>query len=125
MLPAWLVDESTGGFAVLVSSVGMAIMNQRIELRTDGMCFDVRVMHVTEVTPRISVSGKGPWFRLGLRCLNEIDLAEPSDCSVPTKKAKSLRATAGNWGTNRVVLAVAVVTVILSVGVAVACRMMR
>lgn len=95
--PAWLLDESAGGFAVLVSSVDAEILNQRIGLHIDGMYFDVRVAHVAEVVPRISVSGNGPWFRLGLSCINEIESVESAEGPASATSVNALLAAAGNW----------------------------
>lgn len=114
VLPAWLVDESTGGFAVLVSNVGTGLINQKIELHTDGIFFDVRVAHVTEVIPRISVSGKGPWFRLGLRRLNEIEPVESAEHASLLKIAKRSFTVVRRWFTNHAFLTVATAT--LSIG---------
>lgn len=123
ILPAWLLDESAGGFAVLVSSVGAEILNQRIELRVDGMYFDVRVAHVAEVVPKTSVSGKGPWFRLGLCCMNEIESAESPEGSTSATSVNALLAAATHWVAAH--LRLSVVTVALPAGTAVGYWLMR
>jgi hypothetical protein len=51
VLPATLLDESAGGFGVLVERLAGLEVNQTAELRTDTGWSLVRVVHLSEANP--------------------------------------------------------------------------
>jgi hypothetical protein len=107
VLPAMLLDESSGGFGVLVGGLPSISANQTAQLRNDRGWFDCRIVYAREVVPtkavpvmgvvptkHITADGameyittadikeftagmEGPWFQLGIRCLGRI--APPSE----------------------------------------------
>lgn len=83
-LPAWLINESVGGFSVLVDRPPNLEAEQTALLQTDSGWFKVRVMSVVEVPPPEDcdiVKSKEPteWFRLGLQRLGDaVPLDGPS-----------------------------------------------
>lgn len=83
-LPAWLIDESAGGFSVLVNRPPNLETEQTVLLQTDSGWFNVRVTFAVEVPPPEDcdvVESKEPteWFRLGLQRLGDaVPLDEPS-----------------------------------------------
>jgi hypothetical protein len=107
LLPAMLLNESQGGFAVLVGGVPSISANQKIKLRCQRGWFDARIVHTGEVVPtkaiaeasvfeeeeavegdeimkitaadisEFTAAGQGPWFRLGIRCIRQT--APPTD----------------------------------------------
>jgi hypothetical protein len=79
-LPVRLLDESAGGFAVLADAPPGVTENQRVQLVTDSGWFDVGVIYVRQVDPDdvangASASAEGPWFRIGLCRLGEVESA--------------------------------------------------
>ena len=76
VVPAKLLDESAGGFSVLVNHLSSVAAKQKAELYRDGVWFDVRIIHVMEVKPKkvadAADTEEGPWFRLGLRRLGKV-----------------------------------------------------
>jgi hypothetical protein len=106
VLPAMLLDESKGGFAVLVGESPGISANQRAQLCTNRGWFNCRIVHVKKVVPTQIITGpsgseedsagedgaaritpadigrfpngvQGPWLRLGIRRLRRI---APSTC---------------------------------------------
>ena len=83
-LPAWLLDESAGGFSVLVDRPLNLETEQTILLQTDSGWFNVRVTSTVETPPPEDcevVDSEKPteWFRLGLQRLGDaVPLDEPS-----------------------------------------------
>ena len=96
-----LLNESLGGFSVLVSGPPKIGANEKAQLSSYRGSFDVRIVHAREIVPATPVGdaanvqaawaeeedpgtvttadidgfpgpGGGPWFRLGIRCLREI-----------------------------------------------------
>jgi hypothetical protein len=66
--PAMLLDESRGGFSVLVESREGIKTGRCCKLHTDAGWFKVRVVYIKEAArPRHLTSGSECWFRLGLR----------------------------------------------------------
>jgi hypothetical protein len=51
MLTGTLLDESIGGFSVLVGSQESIATGEKIQIRTDGGWFDARIVHVGEIMP--------------------------------------------------------------------------
>ena len=98
VMPASLVDESSGGYAVVVDRPTGLDVNQTAELRTDAGWYAVRVVHITKVQPRqyegVSLTRPGPWYRLGLRRLGE---AAPPDRHTVSLVAGSVRYRLGQW----------------------------
>ena len=79
-LPVRLLDESAGGFAVLADAPPWVTENQRVQLVTDAGWFHVGVIHVRQVDPDDAAKGasagaEGPWFRIGLCRLGEVESA--------------------------------------------------
>jgi hypothetical protein len=83
-VPGRLLNESAGGFSVLVGGPLDLGVDQTAELHSDSGWFEVQVAHVMEASPpeggdaKSSEEEPGPWFRLGLRRLREIPPDEPS-----------------------------------------------
>ncbi len=80
-LPAWLIDESAGGFSVLVDRPLNLETEQTVLLQTDSGWFNVRVTSAVEVPPPEDCDVVEPteWFRLGLQRLGDaVPLDEPS-----------------------------------------------
>ena len=55
VLPAMLLDESSGGFGVLVGGLPSISANQRAQLRNDRGWFDCRIIYAREVVPTKAV----------------------------------------------------------------------
>ena len=72
-VPGRLLNESAGGFSVLVGGPLDLGVDQTAELHSDSGWFEVQVAHVMEASPpeggdaKSSEEEPGPWFRLGLR----------------------------------------------------------
>lgn len=109
VLSATLLDESVGGFAVLVDRLAGLDAGQTAELCTDAGTFVVRVMHVAEVEPpehemtppendEAAADKPTPWFRLGLSRLNETALPEQPAVS---RWATELRFRMSQWYSSR------------------------
>jgi hypothetical protein len=99
VLPARLLDESAGGFAVLVNRPPSVEVNQLAQLHTKGGWYNVCIVHVAEVTPRLDVGNavateEGPWFRLGIRRLGE---AVQPDQPAISRLAATLRFHLARW----------------------------
>ena len=82
LLPGTLLDESAGGFSVLVDRPPGLSAEQTAELRTESGWFAVRVVHVAPVVPSegngaAAAEAQDQWFRLGLSRLGETRLADP------------------------------------------------
>lgn len=92
MLSARLLDESAGGFAVLVERLAGIEVEQIIHLRTNSGAFIVRVVHVAEVVlpddDETPVGSEASWFRLGLLRVGE---AEPTRAPTTSLWADTLR----------------------------------
>ena len=68
VFPALLVDESRGGFAVLIDRLDDLESGKKVKLHTDMGWFTVRIVYVKKVVrPAHSNSTCDTWFRLGLR----------------------------------------------------------
>ncbi len=84
-LPGRLVDESAGGFSVLVQRpLGLVLdVGQTAELGSDSGWFKVRLMHVAEAEPpeggdaKSSEEEPSSWCRLGLLRVRDIPPDEP------------------------------------------------
>ncbi len=98
VLPAMLLNESAGGFAVLVDRLAGLSIDQTAQLHTDAGWFEVLVVHVAEVDPTeddgIAAGEQNSWFRLGLSRLGEAALPDQPAVSL---LAGSLRFHLGQW----------------------------
>ncbi len=66
--PALLVDESSGGFAILIDRLEGLKSGKRAKLHTDTGWFEVRIVYVRKAAPPPgSASKSDTWFRAGLR----------------------------------------------------------
>jgi hypothetical protein len=119
VLPAAMLDESAGGFSVLVERLPDLSAGQTAVLHTKTGTFDVRVVHGVQVEAAeaaSSVTGvpHGPWFRLGLSRLGETSPPQPPRASL---FAGSLHVRLGQWcPTSAAVLTIGVllaVTIVL------------
>ena len=96
-LPAKLIDESVGGFAILVDELAGLENEQTAELATDAGSFTVRIVHISKVTPtdiNIAADRETPCFRLGLVRLGETGLPQEPKASI---LAGSLRFNLGQF----------------------------
>lgn len=69
--PGRLLDESAGGFAVLLDKQPAVEVAQTALLQTDSGCFQVRVMYMAEALPPLGSrlpesDAPTQWYRLGL-----------------------------------------------------------
>jgi len=99
-LPVWLLDESAGGFAVLADAPPWVTENQRVQLVTDAGWFHVGVIHVRQVDPDGAAKGasagaEGPWFRIGLCRLGEVESAAEDAALCPA--GFGLHFPLGKW----------------------------
>ena len=68
VVPALLVDESRGGFAILIDRLEGLKSGKRAKLHTDTGWFEVRIVYVRKAAPPPgSASKSDTWFRAGLR----------------------------------------------------------
>jgi hypothetical protein len=68
VLPALLVDESRGGFAVLIDHLDGLKSGKKAKLHTDMGWFQVRIVYIRKTArPSFSNSKSDTWLRLGLR----------------------------------------------------------
>jgi hypothetical protein len=68
ILSASLVNESEGGFAVLMHGVGDLRVGRKVQLHTSLGWSTVRVVHIEKVAgPKDAASEGDPCFRLGLK----------------------------------------------------------
>jgi hypothetical protein len=99
IVPGRLLNESAGGFSVLVDHLSGLSVDQTATLHTDSGRFGVQVMHVAETAAPPGANSQdsedepSPWFRVGLRRLDEIPPKRPS---VPVF-AESLRFRLRQW----------------------------
>ncbi len=89
-IPVQLLDESAGGFAVLVDSLPHIKVDDAAQFRTEAGWFDVRVANVTQLEPAETADKEGsqgsaeteqptPVFRLGLDRLGELVVPEEDE----------------------------------------------
>jgi hypothetical protein len=68
VLPALLVNESHGGFAVMVESADGLKTGRKVQLRTTAGWVSVRIVYLNKVaSPKSTDRQCDSWFRLGLR----------------------------------------------------------
>jgi hypothetical protein len=68
VISAVLVNESQGGFGVLVSSLEGVKIGKKVQLRIDAGWFTVRVVYINKAAPPQKTDVKcDVWFRLGLK----------------------------------------------------------
>ena len=94
-LPVGLLDESAGGFSVLVDRPPGLSVGQTAQLRTDSGWFEVRVANIREVVAPEGENGvrpKGPnsCFRVGLLRLGEQVLIDELPMSLNCAKSSFL-----------------------------------
>ena len=118
-VPGRLIDESAGGFAVLISGQHGLESGQAIYLQTDSGWFQVQVMYVGEAPPPEESDSPDAepthWFRLGLQRLGE---AIPPEAPSTSTFAGDLRfrlrqsfPSKGLFSSSGVLLALAVLIV--------------
>jgi hypothetical protein len=66
VLLALLVDQSAGGFAVLVDRLDGLKIGEKVDLNTDMGTFTVRIVHINEVAPPKDVA-IDRCFRVGVK----------------------------------------------------------
>lgn len=99
-VPAKLLDESVGGFSVLVHHPPELTSNPTVRLRKDGNWINVHVVRIQEIAQEIKHDGEsnteapvatepqagdaesGPCFRLGLRRLGDTELPNQTGFSL-------------------------------------------
>ena len=68
LIPALLMDESRGGFAVMIDRLEGVKSGKRAKLRTDAGWVNVRIIYIKKAAPpAYSDPQSDCWFRLGLR----------------------------------------------------------
>ena len=68
LLPAALVNESRGGFAVWIDGEDSPRIGEKVRLRTDQGWFTARIVYVREVAKSQNAQFKrDAWFQLGLK----------------------------------------------------------
>jgi hypothetical protein len=68
VISAVLVNESQGGFGVLVSSLEGVKIGKKAQLRIDAGWFTVRIVYINKAAPPQKTDVKcDAWFRLGLK----------------------------------------------------------
>ena len=68
VVPALLVDESRGGFAILIDRLEGLKRGKKAKLHTDMGWFVVRIVYIRKAArPSGSDSKCDTWFRVGLR----------------------------------------------------------
>ncbi len=78
-LPVLLVDQSAGGFAVLIDGPPPIGRGDLAKLRTDSFCAEIRVASLTELGPGdkdANASASAPRFRVGLLRLGDAEETE-------------------------------------------------
>ncbi len=84
-LTAKLLDQSAGGFAILVDELAGLEADQTAVLCTNAGAFVVRAVHITKVVPtdrNVAAGQEKPCFRLGLVRLSETGLPEEPKTSI-------------------------------------------
>jgi hypothetical protein len=99
VLPATLVDESAGGFSVLVGRPPGLFVGQTADLHTYVGRFRVRVVNIVRARPPKDIvttpaAKQNPWVRLGLSRLGESGVPDPPRISL---FARSLRFRLSTW----------------------------
>ena len=82
-----LMDESAGGFSVMLEKKPTLEIKQTAQLQTDGVWFNVRVMYLAEASPPIGsrltdTDVPTQWFRLGLSRIG--DALPPEEPKAPS-----------------------------------------
>lgn len=68
VLSALLVNESEGGFALLVEEGEGLKVGKKVELRTNTLSFTVRVVYLRKIArPENACSKSDSWFRVGVK----------------------------------------------------------
>ena len=68
VLPASLIDESEGGFAVLIDCLDGLKSGKKVKLHTNMVWFTVRIVYVNKAAGPAHADPKcDSWFRLGLK----------------------------------------------------------
>jgi hypothetical protein len=80
--PVRLIDQSAGGFAALTDGPAPVGCGDVVQLRTDSLCSEVRVVYATEIKPADD-GGNAPaaasQFRLGLMRLGDLAVSSDED----------------------------------------------
>ena len=110
--PAKLLDESAGGFSVLVHHPPELTLNQTARLRKDGNWFNVRVVHIQAIARKTKHNAEAsaephvdtetnaedveswPSLRLGLRRLGDAELPDQTGVSL---LVSTLRFRLSQW----------------------------
>ena len=68
VLSASLVNESKGGFAVLIDRLDGLKIGKKVELHTNTGWFTVRIVYINKVAPPENAAPEcDSWFRLGMK----------------------------------------------------------
>ena len=94
-----VLDESRGGFGVVVPGLSGVAMGDLVQLRTATECFEAEVMHVAEYPPQNDQDP--PALRLGLKRVRELFLDE--DSPLPWYKRFRAPWRRAPYGTGRTV----------------------
>jgi hypothetical protein len=97
---ARLMDESAGGFSIVVGGLSQELTKQKAQLLVKGVWYNVDIVHVQEIIPpedEAELIDRGPWFRLGLRRLGEVAVEAPSGGSILSVLSPSLLSNPHDW----------------------------
>ena len=68
VLSALLVNESHGGFTVLIDRLDSLTVGKKVELHTDMEGFMVRIIYINKVArPKDAAAKCDSWFQLGMK----------------------------------------------------------
>jgi hypothetical protein len=95
-LSATLLDESAGGFAILVDRLAGLSVGQMAQVHTNMGWFNVRVIHLSEVSAVnvaelldvAIVDPQEPWYRLGLSRLSDAPMPDLAAASFWSRRVQ-------------------------------------
>jgi len=118
VLPGKLVDQSAGGFSVLVDELAGLEVDQTAELTTDVGSFEVRAAHISKVMPtetNVAADREAACFRIGLIRLREVGLPQEPKTSIFAGSLQSNVNPLGRSGEMKGVVVVFLVIATLAV----------